>query len=437
MDDCIEVGEGPDGTWSADTFIAPEEFVEDGLQADLFPPSEEEKKEIRQHYVYKRNELVHGKFALSAFSLKTLSVLISRIDPQADSLDMPTFKFSIPEFARMMKVSRQRVYEVIENVTDELQQQVARLPKREYEYEKAVEEEKRLAAEEDRKPKKIPRPKPDSRSFRKVNWFDHSELDASTGTIHFTFHRDMAPYIRGFSGYFTKYSPDMILDMRSQYSIRLYEILRSFLSLKSAEQGRGDSHRLLDYKDLRDMLGIDENKYPRFSSFETRVLKQAQKELKDSDLDFSYSFPERATPKSKTRITKILFHIKARNMLLLAHDAADATILIPDVTLKKLIAKYGEEQVVRNLAYVKEEIDRGFEPENPRAFAIYCIRQDSANTEGALNPYSYTNKVQRDFVSQKLSKMWEGLPQSTREEFIKHRFCEGVVADLFFPFPLP
>ena len=73
------------------------------------------------------------------------------------------FEFTVAEFAQLMKVSRQRVYRVIEDVTDELQSQIARLPLRDFEYEQALLEEKRLAAEEGRNPKPIPRPDVDPR----------------------------------------------------------------------------------------------------------------------------------------------------------------------------------------------------------------------------------------------------------------------------------
>lgn len=427
QDDDIELVQAASGVWHSDEPLAVVQHS-DPDQPDLFPARSDEDA-ISRYYVYKRNELIHGSYTLSTFGLKTLSVLISRIDPRATDGEMPAFEMSVIEFARLMGVSRQRVYEVIEQVTDELQSQFARLPLRDFEYEKAVQAERSQARSEGREVRTIARPKPDPRSFIKVSWFDYSRYDQNTGKISFAFHRDMAPYLRDFSGFFTKYSPQAVLGMRSFYSIRLYEIFRSFLSLKSIQGGTREVFRTLSYSELRGLLDLGD-KYPRLSSFETRVLRQAQKELASTDLTFEYSFPERKTPRSRAKVTRICFHIRSLAAPLALASAADGFALSAPVR-RDLVAQYGEDQVSRNLVYVAAELAGGFQPSHPERFAISCIRKDIEATGGALNPFNYTEAVQRAFITERLSKMWDTLPAESRAEFVEHRFRQGLVAQMY------
>lgn len=429
--DEIELVEGNGGVWE---HVEPEavEDPDDPGQPELFPAPRSDDESISRYYVYKRNELIHGSYTLSTFGLKTLSVLISRIDPRATDGEMPAFEMSVIEFARLMGVSRQRVYEVIEQVTDELQSQFARLPLRDFEYEKAVLKERADARAEGREIRAIARPKPDPRSFIKVSWFDYSRYDQNTGKISFAFHRDMAPYLRDFSGFFTKYSPQAVLGMRSFYSIRLYEIFRSFLSLKSIQSGTREIFRTISYAELRNLLDLGD-KYPRLSSFETRVLRQAQKELASTDLTFEYSFPERKTPRSRAKVTRIRFHIRSLATPGPESQVSEASgsYALPAEIRADLVKQYGEDQVSRNLIYVAGEIAGGFQPAHPDRFAISCIRKDIEATGGALNPFAYTDSAQRAFVSERLSKMWDTLPAESRAEFVEHRFRKGLVAQMY------
>ncbi len=432
QDDEIELVQAASGLWhSAEPLSVAEHSDPD--QPDLFPARSDEDA-ISRYYVYKRNELIHGSYTLSTFGLKTLSVLISRIDPRASEGEMPVFEMSVIEFARLMGVSRQRVYEVIEQVTDELQSQFARLPLRDFEYEQAVQAERTQARTEGREVRAIARPKPDPRSFIKVSWFDYSRYDQNTGKISFAFHRDMAPYLRDFSGFFTKYSPQAVLGMRSFYSIRLYEIFRSFLSLKSTQGGTREVFRTLSYTELRGLLDLGD-KYPRLSSFETRVLRQAQKELASTDLTFEYSFPERKTAGSRAKVTRICFHIRSLAVpAALAEGVAEAppaSVVLAAQVRSDLVAQYGEDQVSRNLLYVAGELAGGFQPSHPERFAISCIRKDIEATGGALNPFNYTEVAQRAFVTERLSKMWDTLPAESRSEFVEHRFRQGLVAQMY------
>ncbi len=423
-----------DGVWRlSDDEDAVAENLPEVVQADLF----DETQAGYNLLVYKRNELIHARFSLSAFAQKTMAALIARINPHAD--EIPSFEFSVSEFAAMMGVSRQMIYKVIEEVTDELQRQVARLPPRDREHDRRVSEERAKAKAEGRSPRRIPRSEVDPRSFDKVNWFHKSTYLHREGRIIFTFHEDMREYLIDFSNNFTLFHLRHVLDMRSSYSIRLYEILRSYLSLKYVERGQTEAYRTIPYESLRDMLGIEEGQYKRFYDFERFVLKQAQSELADTDLKFDYGIPERKTPNSRAKVKNIRFHISASRLPSLigpGHEdwMASLKTWLPPSQVEKLLGSYPHDQIRRNVEMVIQQVAEGKDIKNLKGYLVAAIKRDMEGTHGALNPYAYQDEAQRSFISERLLVMWESLPQATRQEFIEHRFRKGMIAQMFKAF---
>lgn len=432
--------EAVDLVWDVDTgAFVPSDYVEgvetppEVVQADLF----EEPEAGSNLLVYKRNELIHARFALSAFSQKTMAALIARINPSAD--EIPSFEFSVSEFAAMMGVSRQMVYKVIEDVTDELQRQVARLPPRDRDHDRQVAEEREKAKEEGRAARRIPRPEVDPRSFEKVNWFHKSTYLHQSGRIIFTFHEDMRGYLIDFSNNFTQFHLRHVLEMRSGYSIRLYEILRSYLSLKYVARGQTEAFRIIQYQALRDMLGIDEGQYKRFYDFERFVLKQAQTELADTDLKFEYSIPERKTSNSRAKVKSIRFHVRASKAPSLIGEGHQGWLeslkaWLPPAQVERLLEDLPHDQVQRNVEMVVQQLADGKEIKSLKGYLISAIKRDMEGTQGALNPYAYKDEAQQSFVRERLLVMWESLPNSTRQEFIDHRFRKGMIAQIFKAF---
>lgn len=125
-----------------------------------------------------------------------------------------------------------------------------------------------------------------------LRWLDRVIIDENSGNIVFSFHRDMFPYILNLQECYTSYSFLNVISMRSTYSIRLYELMRSYMNM--------DSIITMSLDDLRDRIGCD--KYPRFSNFKQRVLDPAMDEINDeTDIEVEYRL-EKVNSRSYNRI---------------------------------------------------------------------------------------------------------------------------------------
>ncbi len=110
-----------------------------------------------------------------------------------------------------------------------------------------------------------------------------------TGVIQAKFSDELKPYLLQLKKRFTLYLLKVFLRLRSKYSTQIYELMK---------MRQGVSRLEMSVKEFRRKLGL-EDKYSRFSSLRTRVIDQAQEELREkADVYFTYRIRrEGRTPK--------------------------------------------------------------------------------------------------------------------------------------------
>lgn len=90
----------------------------------------------------------------------------------------------------------------------------------------------------------------------------------------------IAPKIKEHKGYFLRYKLYNTIYLKSFNQHRIYELLKQYEVV---------GERLLDLKTLRELLSIEEGEYPVWYDFSSKVLKVAQKALKEhTDICFDY-----------------------------------------------------------------------------------------------------------------------------------------------------
>ncbi len=123
--------------------------------------------------------------------------------------------------------------------------------------------------------------------FLMVSWFAHAKY-IPDGYVEFSISPLLAPYLLRLKDQFTSYYLDQVIHLNSTYHIRLYELLRQFLNIQNAVEGKVGFREVL-LKDLKAYLGIDADKYPRFMDFKRHILNKAQEELaRKTDLSFTF-----------------------------------------------------------------------------------------------------------------------------------------------------
>ncbi len=130
-----------------------------------------------------------------------------------------------------------------------------------------------------------------------VSWFQKVWFNKTDGKVSVLFDTDMMPYLlelvkRG--ELYTKYEIRYILPMKSQYGIRLYELLKSYCNTP---------YWWFDIDKLKNLLNAE--KYSNFADFKRRVIDPAIKDIDEySDLNVSY-----VLEKKGRRYQRIKFYI--------------------------------------------------------------------------------------------------------------------------------
>ena len=113
-----------------------------------------------------------------------------------------------------------------------------------------------------------------------ANWLGTVSLVEKSGVVKFSFDSLIAPFLFEIKKNFTKYPLRHVIKLRSTYSIRIYELLKQYAKL---------GERKFDLMELRQLLGIEDDLYPRFFDFKKRVIEPAQKEIAEhTDIVFTY-----------------------------------------------------------------------------------------------------------------------------------------------------
>lgn len=113
-----------------------------------------------------------------------------------------------------------------------------------------------------------------------ANWLGTVSLVEKSGVVKFSFDSLIAPFLFEIKKNFTKYPLKHVIKLRSTYSIRIYELLKQYAKL---------GERKFDLMELRQLLGIEDDLYPRFFDFKKRVIEPAQKEIAEhTDIVFTY-----------------------------------------------------------------------------------------------------------------------------------------------------
>lgn len=244
----------------------------------------EEKIEIatkREYLVVKGNELIQkNRFELSLQEQKTVAFICSMIKPvdvEAKANGVPyqlEYDFKIRDYCKVCGID----YDNGKNYIDV----------------KAV-----LKHLSDRSMWLTFPEKPDEEVL--CRWLSKVRTNKRSGIAHIKLDEDLVPYLFDLGQKFTQYQLYNILAMKSAFSVRLYEMLKSYAFQKS---------KTFEIDELKHLLMVDELKtYKNFNNFRTKVLEKAQEEINElTDINIYF---EPIT--NGRKVVKIRFKIEIKN----------------------------------------------------------------------------------------------------------------------------
>jgi len=140
----------------------------------------------------------------------------------------------------------------------------------------------------------------EGKKLKQMSWISYVEYDEHSGRVYLSFDPRLKPYLLQLKKEFTTYRLKNVMELKSGYSIRIYEILKRWQFINDVE---------IPLDELRKMVGATD-KYLEYHNFKKRVLAPAQKEITEkTDLSFEYK-----EVKSGRKVVASRFFIRERPM---------------------------------------------------------------------------------------------------------------------------
>lgn len=221
-----------------------------------------------------RNDFASGKYDLSALEQKLVLINIASIKFEDEHFNANTFR--VIDMARLLNVTPEMLYRDLKRACDSLTN------------------------------KKIYIQKEDG-SWEFLVLVPTAKYIAKTGTVLMRLNEDAKPYLLQLRDMFTSFELSNILNLKSKYSIRIYQLMKSHSYRKEL---------IITLDDLKYRLSLDDKKqksYRLFSNVSERVLKPAMREVNDkTDITIDYE-----TIKQGRKIYALRFKIKDKQKVII------------------------------------------------------------------------------------------------------------------------
>lgn len=192
--------------------------------------------------IRKSNELIEARYRLSIAEQRLILLLTSEISP--DDEDFKSYHIRVADFARMFGLEGDKsIYEKVEQAAESLVGQKVYLQ--------------------------------DNKTRELTTWLSYVKYEKGSGVVNLEFHSSLKPYLLQLKSHFTQYNFSYAMDFKSQYSIRLYELLK----MDSYKAKSGQFEKSFEIKELRLLFGVEKGDYPFFANFKKRVIEPVIKEI--------------------------------------------------------------------------------------------------------------------------------------------------------------
>jgi plasmid replication initiation protein len=306
--------------------------------------------------IYKSNELIEARYYLSLAEQRLVLLLASEINPNDE--DFKDYEIRIMDFIKMFGLeSDKSIYEKIEASANTLLGKIITLKS--------------------------------GNDVEKTVWLSYVKYTKGSGVIRLRFDKSLKPYFLQLKSHFTKYQLNYVMDFKSQYSIRLYELLK----MDAFKVKNGQFEKFFEVSELRLILGIDKKDYAFFADFRRFVIKSAISEISDKTDLFIVDVIYGKTGRKVTNITFVV-GVRSKDETNLQQANLNTEDIKPEnnsenhpivdslVSLgfsleiaKKYKNKYTIKQIERNIAYTLAKKQEGVVKDVP-AYLNKAIEAD-------------------------------------------------------------
>lgn len=192
----------------------------------------------RQLRVVKSNEMIRkGRFNLALVEQRIVLYMISKIRP--DAADFDTIEFRIRDFCEVCGIQYRSNISALKGTIKELA-------------------DKSMWIQTGK-----------GKQQTLIRWIEKPYIDPDCGIVKIRLDRDLLPYLINLKSNFTEYQLISTLALRSGYSLRLYELLKSYLYIGRYE---------ISIDELKDYLQVD-SRYSELKYFNRDVVRRSLDEI--------------------------------------------------------------------------------------------------------------------------------------------------------------
>ena len=347
------------------------------------------KLQLASLIVTQANELVESRYNLTLGEQRLIFTMIARIQPEDE--DFKPYRISLSELAEFLGINKNHIYADCKKITKKLLEKVVE-----------IQEPGRLL---------------------QTHWVSSADYVDGTGTVNLTFDPLLKPYLLQLKGNFTSSKLEMLLSFKSQYTMRMYSLIKQYERLNGRE---------VDLQLLRSTLGIGKEQYKRYNDFKKDILESTQKELKDK-ADLTFEFEE---IKYGRRVGAIRFRIISTKLIeataekILVNESQISPDLLPSEPIKssllaellKLVPEQHRAKKTVLAALESHEKKRGFD--YVKRNILYSNNKAEKSFAGFLNNalkedwgHDWELEQQEVLVTKKAVEVWERNGFSSQKEY--------------------
>lgn len=176
-----------------------------------------------------------------------------------------------------------------------------------------------------------------------------------------------------------------VVELRSSYQYRLYEIFRSYQFRQGCE---------LAFDELKSMLGVDEDQYQLVGHFASRVLKPALAAINDvTDIHVEIEKPIRTGKEIIGWSFKIRRQLQKK--LPLSLITSMVSMGVKPRAAVQFASDYESAILKANIDYVQEKMSSGYEVEDPTAFLRAALEANYAVDAAEVEEAARQTKLQQ------------------------------------------
>lgn len=231
--------------------------------------------------VRQSNELIEASYKIASIGEgRLMRMLIAQIKP--DDEDFKTYRIGVADFARFFGITHNSIHEQIEKSARALREREILIRK--------------------------------GKSWFSTGWLSSAKYTEGSGYIEVRFDKELKPYLLGLQSYYTQYELEKVVNFKSGYAMRLFELLKKE---QFKADGKGYFKRSFEYDELRGLFGIEKNEYKLFADFRIKAVEVSVREI-NANPDINIIQVD--YPKTGRKVSHVVFHCEKAKQLQLDID---------------------------------------------------------------------------------------------------------------------